>query len=219
MTPMIRKPNFLSIETEDFLLYERVNKMRSRSIQFILRLSFALALCAALFVFTAPLSRGQGVPSDSNSAQVTTAATQEAGEATAKNETVDAPKEAKPALLPVFKEYRGVDIGMTADDVRSKLNDYLKSKSDGEDLYLFAGGETAIVYYDAEGKVTAISVDFPAKSAKAPVPKDVLGEEIQAKDDGSMYSLVRYPKAGYWVAYSRTAGDSPLVTVTIQKMR
>jgi len=191
--------------------------MMSRSIQIMLRLSFALALYAALFVFNPTLTPGQEVSSDPTSAQAAST-TQAAGEATAKNESAGAVKEAKPALLPVFKEYRGVEIGMTADDVRSKLNDYLKSKSTGEDFFAFSGGETAAVYYDAQGKVTALSVDFPAESAKAPSAKDVLGEEIQAKADGSMYSLVRYPDAGYWVAYSRTAGDSALVTVTIQKM-
>lgn len=195
--------------------------MMSRSIQTMLRLSFGLALYIALVLFFTPLARGQEVSSDpaTTQATTTTAVTQVAVDATAKNETSGAAKEAKPALIPVFKEYRGVEIGMTADDVRSKLSDYLKSKSDGEDLFVFSGNETAIVYYDADGKVTAVSVDFPSKSAKAPSAKDVLGEEIQVKDDGSMYSLVRYPEAGYWVAYSRTSGDSPLVTVTIQKMR
>jgi hypothetical protein len=26
-----------------------------------------------------------------------------------------------------------------------------------------------------------------------------------------------YPKAGYWVAYSRTAGDEPLTIITMQR--
>lgn len=180
--------------------------MQVLSFKLMLKLLLALALGTALLVFAAPTARGQDASSVQTSAR-----------ALAVNET--AAKEAKPAAVPVFKEYRGVVIGMKADEVRSKLNDYIKSKTDGADMYLFSGGETALVYYDAEGKVTALSVDFPAKSAKAPSAKEVLGEEIQAKDDGSMYSLVRYPEAGYWVAYSRTGGDSPLVTVTIQKMR
>jgi hypothetical protein len=46
----------------------------------------------------------------------------------------------------------------------------------------------------------------------------VFGEDIEAKADGSKSRLVRYPKAGFWVSYNRTAGDTPLVTVTIQKM-
>lgn len=191
--------------------------MVSRSIQRMLRLSFALALYAALLVFLAPLAQGQ--EASQSSAQVATeeATTQVKVEAQAVNDAGGAAKEAKPAIVPVFKEYRGVAIGMTADDVRGKLRDYLKSKSDAEDLFI-VNGEIATVYYQ-DGHVTAVSVDFPAKDAKAPAAKEVLGEEVQAKADGSMYSLVRYPEAGYWVAYSRTGGDSPLVTVTIQKMK
>ena len=32
-----------------------------------------------------------------------------------------------------------------------------------------------------------------------------------------MYKMVSYPKAGYWVAYSRTAGDEPLTIITMQR--
>jgi hypothetical protein len=46
----------------------------------------------------------------------------------------------------------------------------------------------------------------------------VLGVELQAKPDGSMYELKRYPDAGYWVSYNRTAGDKPIVTITMQKI-
>lgn len=201
------------------MLYERASKMRIQSIQ-ILRLLFAPALGAALFVLTAAHAPAQSVSSDQTSTQTSAvAATQAAGEATAKNESSEAAKEVRPALVPVFKDYRGVEIGMKADDVRSRLKDSLKSKSEAQDLYVFAGGEAAVVYYDAEARVTAVSVDFPMKSTKAPSAKEVLGEEAEAKQDGSVYNLVRYPEAGYWVAYSRTTGDSPLVTVTIQKMR
>jgi hypothetical protein len=45
-----------------------------------------------------------------------------------------------------------------------------------------------------------------------------MGDELEARPDGSLYKLVRYPKAGYWVSYSRTAGNSPIVSVTMQKM-
>jgi hypothetical protein len=46
----------------------------------------------------------------------------------------------------------------------------------------------------------------------------VLGAEAGAKTDGSIYKLLRYPKAGYWVSYSRTAGSSPTTTITMQKI-
>lgn len=216
---MMPEPIFPTIETEDSMFQEGVLKMWIRPNQMMLRFSLMLAALAAIFVFTAPMAKAQGVASDQTSAKATTGSAQEAGAAKAVRETASMAKESKPAPGPVFKQYRGVEIGMKADEVRGKLKDYLKSKSDGEDFYLFSGGETATVYYDAEGKVTALSVDFPAKSTQAPSAKEVLGLDAEAKTDGSVYSLVRYPDAGYWVAYSRTAGDSALVTVTIQKMR
>ena len=39
-------------------------------------------------------------------------------------------------------------------------------------------------------------------------------------ENGIVYKLVRYPSAGFWVAYSRlNAGGDPLTTITIQKLR
>jgi hypothetical protein len=115
---------------------------------------------------------------------------------------------------PVFKDYRGVTIGMPADEVRAKL-DRIK-KGDAQDYFALSDQESAQIYYDDKGKVTAISIDY--FGGKAPTPETVLGVGIQAKSDGSMYQLNRYPEAGYWVSYNRTAGDKPIVTITMQKM-
>lgn len=118
--------------------------------------------------------------------------------------------------LPVFADYRGVKIGMTADEVRTKL-DRIK-KGEGQDYLVFSERESAQIYYDADGKVTAISIDYFGDASDAPTPGAVLGAALQAKADGSMYQLKRYPEAGYWVSYNRTAGDKPIITITMQKM-
>ena len=118
--------------------------------------------------------------------------------------------------LPVFTDYRGVPIGMTAEEVRAKL-DGLK-KGEGQDFLVFSDRESAQIYYNSEGKVTAISIDYFGGNSNAPSPDAVLGVGLAAKADGSMYQLNRYPEAGYWVSYNRTAGDKPIVTVTMQKM-
>jgi hypothetical protein len=55
------------------------------------------------------------------------------------------------------------------------------------------------------------------KDSGAPTPLAVIGTDIEAKPDGSLYQMKTYPQAGYWVAYSRTAGDSPMVIITMQK--
>jgi hypothetical protein len=129
---------------------------------------------------------------------------------------VNAPTTKAAANAPVYTDYRGVAIGMTADEVRSKL-DGIK-KGSGQDFLAFSQYESAQIYYDDKHKVTAISIDYIGDSSKAPTPETVLGATLQAKADGSMYQLNRYPEAGYWVSYNRTAGDKPIVTITIQKM-
>lgn len=120
-------------------------------------------------------------------------------------------------LAPVFSDYRGVSIGMSADEVRNKL-DHLKEKGKVQDFFVFSDSETAQVYYDGEDKVMAVSVNYVGDDSNAPQPAAVLGEEIQARPDGSVYELKRYPAAGYWVSYSRTAGKNPIITVTMRKM-
>jgi hypothetical protein len=117
---------------------------------------------------------------------------------------------------PVYKDFMGVTIGMAANEVREKLG-HLKDKGEHQDFFVFSESHSAQIFYD-EGKVNAISVDYLVKGGEAPTPESVLGEAVQAKPDGSMYEIKRYPAAGYWVAYSRIAGDSPIVTVTMQKI-
>jgi len=119
---------------------------------------------------------------------------------------------------PVFLEYRGIQIGWLADEVRKKLGTPV-DKGDEQDLYVFNEKELCSVIYDKETrKVTAISVDFMNGASSPITPQQVFGSDIEAKADGSKYKVVRYPKAGYWVSYNRTAGDTPMVTITIQKL-
>ena len=120
------------------------------------------------------------------------------------------------ANVPVFTDYRGVTMGMTAEEVRAKL-DGLK-KGDRQDFLVLSDRESAQIYYDDAGKVTAISIDYFGDITNAPSPDAVLGVGLEAKADGSMYQLIRYHDAGYWVSYNRTAGDKPIVTITMQKM-
>lgn len=124
-----------------------------------------------------------------------------------------------PAATPVapqFNQYRGIQMGMSVEDVRAKL-DHLQEKGKLQDFFVFSDNESAQVYYDSDGKVKAISIDYMGKGSNPPTPREVLGEDIQAKPDGSMYELKRYASAGYWVAYNRTAGKDPTVTITMQK--
>lgn len=119
---------------------------------------------------------------------------------------------------PVFLDYRGIQIGWLADEVRKKLG-APADKGDEQDLYVFNEKEMCSVIYDkATRKVTAISIDFMNGASNPITPQQVFGSDIETKSDGSKYKLVRYPKAGYWVAYSRTAGDSPMITITMTQI-
>jgi hypothetical protein len=122
---------------------------------------------------------------------------------------------AKASPEPLYREYRGVTLGMSASDVRARLGKPAE-KSDVMDFYVFNDRERARVYY-TDGKASAVIATYIGKDAAAPAPASVLGAEIEAKPDGSMYRMTPYPRAGYWVAYSRTPGDSPLVIITMQK--
>lgn len=125
---------------------------------------------------------------------------------------------AKGEDAPCFSEYRGVQIGMTIDDARKKLGTP-KEQADEMDMYEFTDKESAQVYYDkATRKVTAISVDYLG-ATDAPECKKITGTEADARADGSKFKLIRYPKSGYWVSYNRTAGTSPIITVTMQKIQ
>ena len=127
---------------------------------------------------------------------------------------------AAPEEEPVFHEYRGVKIGWLADEVRKKVGNPA-NKGDEQDFYVFnESKETAQILYDkATRKVTAISVDFMNGATEVITPQQVFGADFDTKPDGSKYKLVRYPKAGFWVSYSRTAGTTPIITVTIQQFQ
>lgn len=116
---------------------------------------------------------------------------------------------------PAFKEYKGVSLGMPMDEARKKLGD-AADKSDKQDFYMYGDDETAQVYYDDQKKVSAIAVVYTGTKS-APLCRAVLGKEAEAKPDGSQYLRLTYPKAGYWVSYSRTAGDSPVTSITMMR--
>ena len=114
-------------------------------------------------------------------------------------------------------QFRGVKIGMATEEARKKLGSP-KEKSPEQDFYLFNDNEAVQIYYE-KGAVSAIAIDYMSGSNGVPTPKAVLGAEAEAKADGSIHKVVRYPKAGYWVSYSRTAGNEPTITITMQKIQ
>ena len=135
--------------------------------------------------------------------------------ATAKAATTEVNKPAE--SHPLFADYHGVKIGMATNEVRAKL-DKLQNKSKTQDFFVLSDAETAQVFYDESGKVSAISVDYSGKQIDVPSAVAVLGEEAQPRPDGSFYALKRYPTEGFWISYYRGAGSNLRVTITWQKM-
>ena len=118
---------------------------------------------------------------------------------------------------PPFSAYKGVRIGMTADEARKLLGNPT-DKGDAQDVYSFNENESCQVYYDETKKVSAVSITFLGGKS-VPTAKSVLGDDAEAKQDGSIYKLIRFPKAGYWVSYTRTSGDEPMTIIAIQKIK
>ena len=118
---------------------------------------------------------------------------------------------------PAFKDYKGVRIGMSADEVAEKLGEPAV-KDENEGVFLISDVEMVQVLYDKAGGVSALSITYSAEHTNPPTPQAILGEDVNADADGRIYKLIRYPESGYWVAYSRTAGATPVVSVTMNKM-
>ena len=116
---------------------------------------------------------------------------------------------------PPFHEYKGVRLGMSADEAR-KILGAPTDKDDKQDFYSFNDKESCQVYYDDTKKVFAVSVTY---LDAAPAPKTILGADADSRQDGSLYKMIRFPKVGYWVSYTRTSGDAPMTIIAMQKIQ
>lgn len=123
------------------------------------------------------------------------------------------------ANLPVWHDYKGVAIGMTAPEVYEKLG-VPTSENEGGLFYLFTEVETVQVLFDENKKVRTVSVIFTAEFPNPPKFVDVFGKTVadETKADGSAYKMIRYEDAGYWVSYNRMAGEQAMVIIVMQKL-
>ena len=60
---------------------------------------------------------------------------------------------------PLYREYRGVAVGIRKEQVRQKLGTP-GDVSDRQDFFNLSGAESAQVFYDATGRVMAVSVNY-----------------------------------------------------------
>lgn len=118
---------------------------------------------------------------------------------------------------PRYRVYRGVRLGMTTEDVHAALG--APKDTDGrQEFFAFSDTETAQVFYDAQHKVWAVSVNYLGEQGGVPTPEQIFGLPAEVKPDGSIYKMVKYEGAGCYVAYTRSGGDAPLVSVIMQKL-
>ena len=166
-----------------------------------------LIVLAFLFCFSAVIANGQTPEEMQN------AATQNKAEMKTEKTVV--------VKKPVLTNFKEIAIGTLAKDVREKLGKAEVEDTDGF-FYQISDNEMMQIRLDADKKVRLISVTYTGEHKNAPKYADIFGTDADVatvtKSDGSIYNRVPYPEAGYWVAYSRTAGEKPLVTVTIQKL-
>jgi hypothetical protein len=130
-------------------------------------------------------------------------------------QTVRTSAQVAPAQQPLYSEYRGIRIGMKAQEVRARLGEPFQ-KADDMDFYAFSEKEMAQIAYDRSHSVITVSVDYFG-GAGAPDYRSVVGPDVEPKPDGSIYKAVRYEALGLWVYYNRTAAPVPIVTITLQK--
>lgn len=120
------------------------------------------------------------------------------------------------AQQPLYREYRGVRLGMTAEEARAKLG-VPAMKSDDQDFYVFSANETAQIVYAGQ-KVVTISTDYTG-GITPPDYKTVVGEGLEQRPDGSLFRMVIYDSERFWVSYNKSVSVMPIVTITIGRMK
>ena len=114
----------------------------------------------------------------------------------------------------LYREHRGVRLGMTAAEVRAKLGEPAL-KSDEQDFYIFSTTETTQIAYNTAQRVATISTDY-AGAVSAPDYRAVVGEGLLLqRPDGSVFRMVMNDSERFWVSYNKSAATVPTVTITI----
>ncbi|HEV8428810.1 MAG TPA: hypothetical protein VGQ41_12990 [Pyrinomonadaceae bacterium] len=114
---------------------------------------------------------------------------------------------------PLYREYRGVRLGMTAAETRAKLGEPAY-KSDDQDVYVFSANETTQIVYNSAQRVTTISTDYLG-GVGAPDYRTIVGEGLLEKPDGSLFRMTMNDAERFWVTYNKSAATVPVVTITI----
>ena len=126
------------------------------------------------------------------------------------------PSAAGKAAKSVLSDYKGIWLGITANDLRRKLGSP-QDKGDDQDFYVFSDNESAQFFYDNDHKVKAIAITYSGDLRSALTSTQVFGKDVPLNSEGGIFNLVRYPEASYWVSYNRTSGENAIISIAVQK--
>jgi len=117
-----------------------------------------------------------------------------------------------PAPEKVMREFRGVSLGMSRDEVRKALGNSSSSTDTSED-YKFDGENILTVHYD-NGKVKAIQIAF-YEDKNIPDWKEVVGDaEISESESGAKHARKVVAANNFWVSMWRNK-DGSMTRITI----
>lgn len=122
-------------------------------------------------------------------------------------------------VTPYVHDLRGISIGMEPDEVLEKLGKPKVSDNAGM-LFSFSNKEMAQIGIGPKGKVRTIALIFEKSTEDTPDLEDIFGPTAEAtvNEDGSVYKMVRYEKHGFWLAYNRSGGKTPMTTITMRRI-
>jgi hypothetical protein len=133
------------------------------------------------------------------------------------NEKPAAASSATPA--PLIDDLRGVEIGMTAAQVKKAIGKPTVEDATGM-FFTFSRGQSLQLQLDADKKVSMLAMMYYGKDADAPTIDKVLGPSVpvEATADGRIFEVVRYPANGFSITYFRQ-GSGAVTTVTLNKLK
>jgi hypothetical protein len=114
----------------------------------------------------------------------------------------------------VMREFRGVKLGLKAEEVHAALGKPESPNENRED-YKIGGDDMLTVHYDA-GLVKAIQLYFTSPK-NVPAWTEVVGDaEIQQNENGSKQARVVITAEKFWVAMYQNK-DATVTTITISR--
>lgn len=118
--------------------------------------------------------------------------------------------------LKVMREYKGVKLGLSRDQVHTALGKPETTSDNLEDYHL-SGDDSLTVHFE-NGEVKAITISF-LEAKNAPAMKEVVGEtpEISQLENGATLARTNVTGEKFWVSYYKSKdGSTTRITISHQ---